>query len=115
MIEETVLSYLGEELSVPVYMEMPEANAELTEFVLIERVGLREVGKGRIASMAFQSYGSSLYEAAKLDQEVRSAVENIVALESIAGSHLQSSYNFTDTRTGRYRYQSVFDLSYMEE
>lgn len=115
MIESIVLSYLGEELSVPVYMEVPESNLP-DRFVVIEKVGASIENRVTMASIAFQSYSlSSLYNAATLDEEVRGVVERMVALYGIGGVRLESNYNFTDTRTKRYRYQCVYDIFYVEE
>lgn len=113
MIEVIVLNHLSSQLEVPVYMELPE---ELPDrFVIIEKVGMRREDLVTNASLAFQSYSlSSLYEAAALDVEVRQAVESLITLPEIGSARIASSYNHTDTRTKRYRYQSTYEIYYVE-
>lgn len=116
MIEKTILDYLDGELSVPVLMEQPEVPDSYTniptEYVLIERVGGSKSNQVSSASFAVQSYSASLYEAAALDEEVREAMDGILELDDIASCRLASNYNFTNTATKQYRYQSVFDITH---
>ena len=119
MIEKTILDYLNGVLDVPVLMELPEVpSADFPTFpekiVTIELVGKNKANHVCTASVAFQSHAKSLYEAAELDEAVRDAVENMPALPSIGSAKLTSNYNFTDTRTKRYRYQCVYDIYYVE-
>lgn len=120
MIEQTILSYMGDVLDVPVLMELPEVPSEAypqwpERFVVIEKIGLGKTDHVSRASVAFQTYSmNSLYEAACLDGEVREAVEQMIALPEIGAVRLQSNYNFTDARTKRYRYQCVYDFYFVE-
>ena len=120
MIEEIILNYLGDEIApVPVLMEVPEVPSEEYQafpdsLVVIEKVGAGREDRIDQASIAFQSYGKTLYEAAALDHEVRKAVERMNELPEIGGVYLASNYNFTDTRSKRYRYQCVYDIYYVE-
>lgn len=120
MIEKTVLDYLGGVFeSIPVLMEVPEVPSETystfpEKLIVIELVGKRKSNHVYAASIAFQSYAMSLYEAAALDESVRAAVEGMPALANVGGVTLSSNYNFTDTRTKRYRYQCVYDIYYVE-
>ena len=111
MIEKIVLDYLNKTLKVPVYMEMPEMG-QTERFVLIEKTGSRSENLINFATFAIQSYANSLYEAAKLNEVVKEAMNNIVSLDVVFGSELNTDYNFTDTTKKRYRYQAVYDLSY---
>ena len=110
MIEETIIKYLSEQLSVPVYMEEPKDVPN--SYVIIEKTGESRSAFLYHGTIAIQSYGTSLYETAKLDALVRSAMFNIIDLDDITRCDLNASYNFTDTTTKRYRYQSVYDLIY---
>jgi hypothetical protein len=115
MIEETILKYLKGKLSVPVVMEEPEVPSEdyptpPTQYVLIEKVGGGRTNHINKTSVALQSYGDSLYDAAALDEKVRTAMDSIVELDIIGSAKLASNYNHTDTRKKKYRYQSVYDL-----
>ena len=110
MIETIVLDYLSEALSVPVSMEVPEDPPD--QFVVIEKTGGGEENHIKSATLAIQSVADSLYQAAVLNEAVKTAMDGISDLDSIGRSSLNSDYNFTDTATKRYRYQAVFDLIY---
>lgn len=110
MIELIILAYLKTELSVPVVMEIPREKP--SEFVLIEKTG-SSVENFVVDSMfAIQSYSTSLYNAAALNEEVKAAMLNAVVLDEIASVDLNSDYNFTDGGAAEYRYQAVFDITH---
>lgn len=110
MIELIVLDYLNNALDVPVYMEKPASAPN--EFVLIQKTGSSEENFIKNASFAVQSYSDSLYGAAVLNEEVISAMKEIIGLDTVSRSDLNSDYEFTDTTTKNYRYQAIFDLVY---
>lgn len=110
MIEKTVLDYLNTALSVPAYMEMPETEPE--RFVLVEKTGGSTEDHIYFATLAIQSYAESMFEAATLNEEVKKAMDNIIVLDAVSRSHLNTDYNFTDTTKKKYRYQAVYDLVY---
>lgn len=110
MIEEIVVKYLNDVLGVPAYMEMPEEKVE--QFVLIEKTGSSIEDHIQNATMVIQSYAPSMQQAASLNEEVKKAMNNIITLDSVFKSKLNSDYNFTDTTMEKYRYQAVYDLVY---
>lgn len=110
MIEKFVADFLNKELTVPAWLEEPEKPPK--EYVLIEKTGSSEDNYISSAVIAVQSYGRSLYEAARLNQEVKTAMRDLVQSPEICRCKLNSDYNFTDTQTKRYRYQAVFDITY---
>jgi hypothetical protein len=110
MIETTLLEYLNNELAVPVYMERPAEPPE--EYVIIEKTGSSKTNMLCAATMAFQSYAPTLYEAAVLNEAVKDAVEGSVTLPEISSAKLNSDYNFTDTASKQYRYQAVFNITH---
>lgn len=110
MIEKTVLDYLTKKLDYTVSMEIP--NPLVDEYVLIERVGGGEYNHIKNASIAFQSYADSLYQAASINEKVKDAVKGLQDLPSIGEVRLESDYNFTDTTTKKYRYQSIFRITH---
>ena len=110
MIEKILLDYLRSKLSVPVKME---EEADLPEkYVLLEKTGSSMTNYIRNATVAIQSYAGSIYEAAELNEEVKAAMDEIIVLDEITRSELNSDYNYTDTATKRYRYQAVYDLTH---
>ena len=112
MIEKTILDYLGEHLSVPVYMEEPIDKP--ASYVLIERTGSSESDLIESTTLALQSYGASLYDAAALNMAVKSRIKQAVELPSVSAVYINSDYNFTDTETKRYRYQCVAVVTHFE-
>lgn len=110
MIEIIILDYLSDNLDVPVFMEFPEE--KLDKFVLVEKTGGSESNYINSATITIQSYADTLYNAAELNEIVKSKMNNIIELDSISKSKLNNDYNYTDTTRKRYRYQAVFDLVY---
>lgn len=110
MIEETICGYLSQALSVPAWPEEPESAPE--RYIIVQRTGGGERNHVRRATVAVQSYGESLYQAAALHEEVLSAMGGITALPHVSACAVNSEYNYTDTRKHKYRYQAVFDLVY---
>ena len=115
MLEAIIISYLEDALDVPVYAETPETLPGT--FVLVERTGSRTTNKLCTASIAVQSYAPTMFEAAQLNELVKQAmdIEEVGTLDTVAGCHLDTDYNFTDTSQKKYRYQAVFDLTYYGE
>lgn len=110
VIEKTILDYLTDALSVPVYMEEPTPLE--TDYVILEKTGSSDINKIPSATIAIQSYGGSLLDAATLNETVKAVMENIITLDSISAVRLNSDYNFTDTTTKRYRYQAIYVITY---
>lgn len=110
MIELIILEYLKKKLSVPVSLE--ERGVQSGSFVIFEKTSGSKENHLESSTFAFQSYGLSMYEAAKLNEEVKQAVEEMIELDAFAKIKLNSDYNFTDTSTKRYRYQAVYDFNH---
>lgn len=110
MIEIIIQKYLQEHLDVPVHHMRPSNPPK--KYVLFERTSGQKKNHLQTATVAFQSYGSSFFEALSLNENVKETVEKMVTLDSVAGVALNSDYNFTDTETKEYRYQAVFDINY---
>ena len=112
MIEKTILDYLNEHLTVPAYMEEPIDKP--ASYVLIERTGSSESDLIETTTLALQSYGASLYDAAALNMVVKAQIKQAVELPSVSAVYINSDYNFTDTETKRYRYQCVAVVTHFE-
>jgi len=109
MIEETILNHLTSQLTnVPVYMELP-ANPP-PKYCLVEKTGSSVSDYIHTATIVIQSVAVSLYEAATLNELVKTAMDGAISLSSICKSKLNSDYNFTDTEKKQYRYQCVYDI-----
>lgn len=110
MIELIIKNHLEKTLKVPVYLEKEENMPD--SYVIFEKTSGGRKNQINSASFAFQSYGRSMYDAAKLNEELKAAVFNLQWSKEVGGVRLNSDYNFTDTTTKRYRYQAVFDITY---
>ena len=110
MIELVILNHLKDGLNVPVFMEKP-TNAP-SEYVLFEKTGGGRNETMPSATFAFQSYSTSLFKAAVLNEAVKNEVDHLVLLDEIRGITLNTDYNFTDTTTKQYRYQAVYDIKH---
>ena len=114
MIETVLRDYLITKLSkVPVYAENPPKPPDT--FVVIEKAGSSYSNLIETATLTVQSYASSLYNAAALNQEVKAAMFTAPdEVASISAVRFDSDYNFTDTDTKHYRYQAVFEITHYE-
>ncbi len=113
MVELIVKMQLESVLDVPVLLEVPERMPDA--FVLIEKTGSSATNFIQKATVAVQSWETSMYKAAQLNEKVKKAMDSLAELPEIAKAALNSDYNHTDTTTKRYRYQAVYDLTYYEE
>jgi len=110
MIEVEMKQFLDGHLSVPSYFERPKDPPK--RYVLFEKTGSSKRNYLPESTFAFQSYAESMYEAAKLNEEVKEAVEDLIILDKISKIKLNSDYNYTDTEAKSYRYQAVFDIKH---
>lgn len=111
MIEKTILTYMKGALDVEVYMERPEKPP--AEYVLIEKTGSSKSNHISTATMAFQSYSTTLYKTAVLNDKVKEAIERMPAeLNEIGHVELNADYNYTDTASKQYRYQAVYVITH---
>lgn len=112
MIEKTVIEYLDGLDDLSAYAERPENPPE--EYLIIEKVGGGEDNHIDRATIAVQTYADSLFRAAEICREVELAMKDITDISTVSRCKLNTSYNYTDTESKKYRYQAVFDLVYME-
>lgn len=64
------------------------------------------------AIIVIQSYAGSKFRAAQINQEVKTAMNGITALDNVSACNLNSDYDYTDTETKSYRYQAVYDITF---
>lgn len=109
MIEKIILDYLNSIAGAPpAYMEIPAERAAQPFFVIQKTSGGQIEGVVGEATLAIQSYGATLYEAAYTNELLKIFMADAAELPAIAAVRLNSDYNFTDTAKKRYRYQAVF-------
>ena len=107
MIEKIILSYLSNALTVPVYLEEPISKDN--EYVIIEKTGSGKENYLSSATLAIQSYSTSMSTVIELNEKVKKAMEEM-DIPEVCSCYLNSDYNWTDPETNRYRYQAVFDI-----
>ena len=114
LIEVTVISHLATELKTAhVYAERPANPPD--EFYIIEKTSSDETNHIQAATVAVQSISrSSLLAAAQMSKAAEKAMKTLIDEPDVSRCKLNSAYNFTDTETREYRYQAVFDITYME-
>ena len=114
LIEATVISHLVTELKTAhVYAERPVNPPD--EFYIIEKTSSDETNHIQAATVAVQSISrSSLLRAAQMSKDAERAMKTLISEPDVSRCKLNSAYNYTDTETREYRYQAVFDITYME-
>lgn len=110
MIEETVMKYLEQELDIPVFQE--EKN--LDTYLLVGKSGTSRENYLDSAVFFIQSYAISKYEACKLNEQVKKAMDEIIKLDAVVSSKLNTDYDYTDTNKKKYRYQAIYDLVFYD-
>ena len=110
IIEKIILDYLTTVLSVPVKVETP--TEDLTEYVVFRLYDRGKENHINSATIEFECYSDSKYNAAVLDEELRVAMENIVVLNEISASKFGGGSDDIDSTLKRYRYRSFFNLFY---
>lgn len=110
LIEKTIRDYLlGKIENIPIMVEEPENETKYIIFRVIERGKIDLINA---VTVEFYCYGKSKFEAAELDDELRTAMENIVELNCIFSSKLGGGNDSYDTDLKKYRYRSYFNLTY---
>lgn len=110
IIEVTIRNHLSDILDVPVELEKPEPAPD--EYILFQKTGSGRSNYLGSSTFAFQSYSTSKYKAAVLNEKVKDAVDSLINLNEISRVQLNSDYDFTDTTTKQYRYQAVYDINH---
>lgn len=110
LIETTIRNYLIEKIpNVPIEVEVPENESKFVVFRVIDR------GKTDLinaVTVEFYSYGESKFEAAELDDLLRTAMEEIVELNSIFSSRIGGGNDDYDEELKKNRYRTYFNLTY---
>lgn len=112
MIETIIRNWILQNVqSIGVYLEIPDSPG--TEYYVIERTGSSRTDWIDSATIVVQSYAKSMHRAAVLNRMLKGIMDDMVTLPEVSSCKLNSDYNYTDTDTHQYRYQAVFDVTYM--
>ena len=110
LIEKTIRDYLIEKIpNVPIEVEVPKNTSKFVVFRVIDR---GKVNLINAVTVEFFSYGSSKVEAAELDDLVRTAMEEIVELDSIFSSKIGGGNDDYDEELKKDRYRAYFNLTF---
>lgn len=110
MIEITVREYLTEKIRLPVYMEFPSDPPD--RFVVLKKADSSREDLVDTSMFVVDSYAESLLETAKLNEQVKTALDSLVALDAVSESKRGGDYPFFDTKNKRYRYQAVYNITH---
>ena len=110
IIEKIIRDYLMENLTAPIVTETP--TADLAEYVTFRVYDRAKQDQIEMATVEFECYSDSKYNAATLDEDLRTAMENIVSLNDIMGARFGGGSDEIDSTLKRYRYRSFFNLYY---
>jgi hypothetical protein len=110
-IEKRVREYLKRKLNIPVYLEEPEE--KVTKYAIVEKVGSSVENLIYGAMINVTCYDSSLSLTAALNDQIVDCMDQMPEEDfKIYDCFLNSEYNATETSTHRYRYESLFDITY---
>ncbi len=111
IIEEKVRDHINSNSQVKAYTErQPELSGK---FIIIEKTNGGKRDRLRSSTIVLQSYAPSLAEAVELNEQMIPIMEALALDESIGSVSLNSDYPFPDTRTKEYRYQAVYNITYL--
>ena len=111
MIEVDVIKYLSQTLGVSVTGEKPTKKPN--EYVVIETIDGGRTNLINAVTISIMSYAGTLLNASKLNDRVREAMYDIVALDDISSCKLGGGSQAIDKQTKEYAYESIFNLVYM--
>lgn len=111
MIEVDVKKFIDDNFDYPALMERPNNGTGV--YFVIEKVGGSRNEHIDSAMITVQTFAPSLYQAASVCEALNEAMLNdFIVLPNISSIELNSSYNYTDTKSKDYRYQSLFEIYY---
>lgn len=110
MIELIAKEFAEKNLAVPVYMEFPLNPPE--RFVVLKKGDSSRENLIDSAMLVVDSYAESLLEAAKLNEQVKAVLDDLIQLDTVSCSRRGSDYPAFDTKNKRHRYQTVQNITH---
>lgn len=110
MIEKILYDYLSTIKKLSIYLEQPKNKP--SAFYLLEKTAGGQTDKINHATIVIQSYADTLYDAALMNEAIKTAMLDAIELDAISRVEINSDYNYTDPTTKQYRYQAVFVVTY---
>lgn len=112
MIEKILIDYISENMNIPVFME--EQIDVSCPYIVLEKTGGSESNRLQTGTFAIQCYGNTKYESASLNAKLKTKMIEITSVDNIFKCQLNSDYDYTDTQKKKYRYQAVYNITYMD-
>jgi len=110
-IEKKIIEYLREKLTTDkVYGEEPDSPEG--EFFVVDKTGSSTTDRLCTSTVAIKSYADTKSKASALNEELKTAMLDIVSESGVSSCRLVSDYNFTNTAKKKRRYQAVFNLTH---
>ena len=115
IIEARVIAHLAANLTgCTVAAEVPEDYTDA--LIVVSRVGEQVDNHLRRTRLAVQCYGATMLDAAARCEDAVGALMTLPANDAgVTALRVETTYNWTDETTKRYRYQAVVHVSYYEE
>lgn len=113
MIEVTLKDYLEDELSAPVYMEVPKSVP--SEYVLLQLIDAGRIDHIDAATFSVIVRSSSLYSAAQLRDDVKHALFDSISLACISHVDQGGEISSIDSANKTYQYELTFNFYFYEE
>lgn len=110
MIEKIIADYIKNKIKVYTALETPQNPPK--RFIIVEKVGSGRENFINRATLAIKSHAETLYEAAVLNELIKSIMEDAKNLIDISKAELEGDYPFNDTALKQYRYQAVYTIYY---
>lgn len=115
MIEIMIMDFLKaqkfEEIGTNVFLEVPKEVPE--DYILIQKTSGNISNHIKNGTLAIRSISSkSKYKAALINEKVINSLIYKLDNSKIISCALNSSYDFPDVTTKKYRYQSVYSFKY---
>lgn len=110
-IEPVIIQYLIGKLNRnSVYGDVPETPED--EFIVVDKTGSDREDKITTSTIAIQSTAPSKERASEVNEEVKTAMDEIIELGCIDDCQLNSDYNFSNIEKKGHRYQAVFEVTH---
>ena len=113
MLEVTLRQYLAEELSVPVYLEVPKTIP--AEYVLLQLIDSGKINQIDAATFSIVAISDSLYNAALLSNSIKEALLDSISLRCISHVDLGGEMSGIDSANKKYQYELTFNFYYYKE
>lgn len=110
-IEQYLIGYLSDALSVPVSGSVPHPLPD--EFVVVQLTGEAVVNMIPTAQIHIDGYSTSRAAAAALGRQIYDAMARLPAQPEISRCALDSLYNDTDLELNKPRDSAIFEVIYL--